>query len=81
MEHSTTHQQKIGLKIYWVWPHPSEQDPDSPTASPYHQKASTTLLPFSIKGQTEWKLQSQKTNQTDHMDHNLNNNEAMSHAR
>ena len=23
-EHSPTHQQKIGLKIYWTWPHPSE---------------------------------------------------------
>ena len=25
-EHSLTHQQKIGLMIYWAWPHPSEQD-------------------------------------------------------
>ena len=23
-EHSPVHQQKIGLKIYWAWPHPSE---------------------------------------------------------
>ena len=23
-EHSSTHQQKIGLKIYWAWPRPSE---------------------------------------------------------
>ena len=28
-EHSHTHQQKIGLKIYWTWPHPSEQGPVS----------------------------------------------------
>ena len=32
-EHSPTHQQKIGLKIYWAWPHPSEQDPVSPSVS------------------------------------------------
>ena len=29
-EHSPVHQQKIELKIYWAWPHPSEQDPVSP---------------------------------------------------
>ena len=44
-EHSPTHQQKIGLKIYWAWPCPSEQDPDSPKASPSHQEASTSLCP------------------------------------
>ena len=33
-EHSPAHQQKIGLKIYWAWPHPSEQDPVSPSVSP-----------------------------------------------
>ena len=26
-EHSSNHQQKIRLKIYWTWPHPWEQDP------------------------------------------------------
>ena len=30
-----------------------------------------SLLSFSLRGQTEWKPQSQKTVQTDHMDHNL----------
>ena len=25
-EHSPIHQQKIGLKIYWAWPRPSEED-------------------------------------------------------
>jgi len=29
-EHSPDHQQKIGLKIYWAQPHPSEQDPVYP---------------------------------------------------
>ena len=29
-EHSPAHQQKIGLKIYWTRPRPSEQDPVSP---------------------------------------------------
>ena len=70
-EHSPTHQQKIGLKIYWAWPCPSEQDPDSSTAGSSHQEASTSLLSFSIRGQTEWKSQLQKTNQTDHLDHSL----------
>ena len=52
--------QKIGLKIYWVWPRPSEQDPVFPTASPSHQEASTNLLSSFIRGQTERKPQSQK---------------------
>ena len=60
---------KIGLKIYWAWPCPPEQDPVFPTASPFHQEASTSLLSSSIRGQTEWKAQSQKTNQTYYMDH------------
>ena len=71
-EHSPTHPQKIGLKIYWIWPHPPEQDPDSPTVSPSHQEASRSLffshrslLSLFVRGQTEWKAQSQKTNQTD----------------
>ena len=68
-EHSPTHQHKIGLKSYWAWPRPSEQDPVSPSVTLSHQEASISLLSFSIRGQTEWKLQSQKTNQTDHMDH------------
>ena len=70
-EHSTTLQQKIGLKIYWAWPHLSEQDPDSATASPSHQEASTSLLSLLIRGHTECIPQSHKTNQTDHMDHRL----------
>ena len=66
-EHSPTHQQKIGLKIYWAWPRPSEQDPDSPTDNPSCE-AFTSLLSLSIRGQTEWKPQLQETNQTDHLD-------------
>ena len=69
-EHSPAHQQEIGLKIYWAWPRPSEQDPVSPSVSLSHQEASISLLPLSIRGQTEWKLHSQKT-QTHHMDHSL----------
>ena len=30
-KHSPAHQQKIGLKIFWAWPCPSEQDPVSPS--------------------------------------------------
>ena len=32
---------------------------------------SISLLSLFIRRQTEWKPQSQKTNQTDHMDHSL----------
>ena len=70
-EHSPAHQQKTGLKIYWAWPYPWEQDPVSPSVSLSHQEASISLFSLSIRGQTEWKPQSQKANQTDHMDHSL----------
>ena len=68
-KHSPTHQQKIVLRIYWALPCPSEQDPVSPSVSLSHRKASIRSL--SIRGPTEWKPQSQKTNQTDHMGHSL----------
>ena len=70
-EESSTHKQKIGLKIYWAWPCPPKQNPVLATASPSHQEACTGLLSASIRGQTEWKPQSQKTNQNDHMNHNF----------
>ena len=47
------------------------QDPDSLTACPFHQEISKSFLSLSIRGQTEWKPQSQKTNQPDHMDYSL----------
>ena len=62
-EHSPAQQQKIGLQIYWEWPSPSEQDPVSLSISLTPQEASIGLLSFSIRGQREWKLQPQKTNQ------------------
>ena len=70
-EHSSAHQQKTGLKIYSAWPHPSEQDPVFPSVSLSQQEGSISLLSFSIRGQTDWKPQSQKTNQSNHMDHSL----------
>ena len=54
-EHSPTHQQKTGLKIYWALPQLSEQGPVSPSVSLSHQEASICLL-----WQTGWKPQSQK---------------------
>ena len=42
-----------------------------PTVSLSHQEASIILLSLFTRGQTEWKPQSQKTNQSDHMDHSL----------
>ena len=53
-EHSLNNQQKIGLKIYWAWPGPSEQDSDSPMVSLSHQEASIRLLSLLSEGrQTE----------------------------
>ena len=49
----------VGLNIYWAWLCPSEQDPVSPSISLSHQEASSSLLFFSIQGQTDWKPQSQ----------------------
>ena len=36
------------INIYWAWPHPSEQEPVSPSVSLSHQEASISLLSFSI---------------------------------
>ena len=52
-EHSPIHQQITGLKIYWAWPHPSEQDPVSLLVSLSHQETCISLLSFSIIRQTE----------------------------
>ena len=52
-EHSLTHQQKIGLKIYWAQPCPPEQDSVFLKVSPSHQEACTNLLSSSNRGQTE----------------------------
>ena len=49
-EHNPTQQQKIGLKIHWAWPRPSEQDPVSPSVRLSHQEASISLLFFSSRG-------------------------------
>ena len=52
---------------------PSDQDTVSLSISLSHQEASISLLSLSIREQTEWKSQSQKTNQTDHMTTSLSN--------
>ena len=70
-EHSPAHQQNIGLKIYWAWLCTSEQDPISKSVSLSHQEASISFLFSSMRGQTDWKPQAQKTNQSDNMDHSL----------
>ena len=49
-EHSPTHQQKIGLKIYWAWPWTSEKHPDSSTASPSYQEAYTASCLYPSEG-------------------------------
>ena len=56
-------------------------DTFSPTVSLSHQEASIGHLFFSIRAQTEWKPQSQITNQTILMDHSLEKlNETVNHA-
>ena len=52
-EHSPTHQQTMGFKIYSAWPHPLEQDPVSPSVSLSHEEPSISFLSFCIRGQTE----------------------------
>ena len=49
-EHSPDHQQKIGLKIYWTWPCPSEQDLNSPTVILAHQETSISIYPYPSEG-------------------------------
>ena len=66
-EQSPTHQQKIGFKICWAWPRPSEQDPVSLSVSLSHHKPLILLHQRADR----LKPQSQKTNQSNHMDHSL----------
>ena len=49
-EHSPSHQQKIGLKTYWAWTCPSEQDTVSSSVSFSHQDFSISFLFLSIRG-------------------------------
>ena len=50
-EHSPTHQQTIGLKIYWACPCPPEQDPVFPTSSTSYQEAFTSYYLHPSEGQ------------------------------
>ena len=52
-ECNPTHQQIIGLKLYWARPCPPEQDSVFPITCPSHQEAYTRLSASSIRGQTE----------------------------
>ena len=52
-EHSSTHQQKIRLKIYCAWLCPSEQDPISSSVSLSHQEVSIRLLPSPSEGRQD----------------------------
>ena len=49
-ERNPAHQQEIGLKIYWAWLCPTEQDPVSPSVSLSHQQASISFLSLAIRG-------------------------------
>ena len=61
-ECSPANQQKIVLKICWVWSCPSEQDAVSPSVSLSHLEASISLLPF--QSADRLKTTSQKTKQS-----------------
>ena len=52
-ECNPTHQQIIGLKLYWAMICPPEQDPVFPTVSPCHRAPYPSLLASLIRGQTE----------------------------
>ena len=54
--HTAPPSSKKLIKDLQAWPCPPEQGQVFPTASPFRQEASTSLL--SIRGQTEWKPQS-----------------------
>ena len=60
---------------------PTRARPSFPYSQSLPSEACTSLLSLSIRGQTEWKSQSQKTNQNDHRDHSfVYLNETMNHA-
>ena len=63
-------QQKIGLKIYWAWP-PIRTRPSFPHSQSLPSGSFHKPLTSIHQRETEWKPQSQKNNQTDHMDHSL----------
>ena len=79
-EHSPTHQQKIGLKVYWAWPWPPEKDLVFPTANPSHQDACTSLFSSSIRGQREWSHNHRKLTKMSTYITVLCNNETMSYV-
>jgi len=59
-------------ELNWTEHGPAHQNKTQfPLVSLSHQEPSISLLSFSIRGQKEWKPQSQKSNQTDHMEHSL----------
>ena len=61
---------------------PIRKDPVPPSVSLSHQKALISLLYFCIRGQTDWKLPSQKTNQSNHIDHSsVSSVQSLSHVR
>ena len=61
---------EIGLNLLIMAP-PIRTRPSYPLVSLSHQEAAISLLSFSTREQTDWKPQSQKTNQSNHMDHSL----------
>ena len=52
---------------------PIRTRPSFPLSQSLPSRSFISLLSFSIRRQTEWKPELQKTNQTNHLDHNLSN--------
>ena len=49
-EHSPIHQQKIGLKTYWAWPCPSEQDLFAPEPVTLIRELPQAFYPYPPEG-------------------------------
>ena len=70
-EHSPIHQQKIGWKIYWVWPHPSEQTQIPPQPVPPIRKCPQASYPYPSEGRQNGNHSYRKLNQIGHLFHSI----------
>ena len=62
-----SYQQTIGLKIYWAWPCPPEQDPGLLTARTSQSGSFHKPLTSFIRGLTEWNHHHRKLTKPDHV--------------
>ena len=69
-ECNTTHQQIIGLKLYWARLCPPEQDPVFPTTSPSHKEANMSSKPPPPEGRQKEEPQSHTDQNKSHITEN-----------